>query len=104
VTGAGIASWDRYVAAGLRDASALDHGVAGLVPSTEPLDARRTRALAQIAFRLGLSSLLVGAEDVARLAIAIEHALDLLGSGDLDAGAGLPLVASAAYTLRQALE
>ncbi len=102
--GAGVASWDRYVASGVRDAFALDHGVAALVPSSSPLEARRTEALALIAFRLGMSSLLVGAEDVARLALAIEHALDLLVSGDIATGAGLPVVASATNTLRQALE
>jgi len=103
VSAGGTASWERYVAAGVRDASALDHGIGALVASA-PVDARRTDALAQIAFRLGMSSLLVGAEDVARLALALERALDLLGSGDIDAGAGLPTVASSANTLRQALD
>jgi two-component system chemotaxis sensor kinase CheA len=103
IGGGGTASWERFVAAGVRDASALDLGVSALIAAA-PLDRPRLDALAEISFRLGLSSLLVGAEDVGRLALALERALELLGAGDIDAGAGMPIVASGAHTLRQALD
>jgi two-component system chemotaxis sensor kinase CheA len=100
----GVALWDRYVAAGLRDARTLDQGVGELVPMQLDLDRPRTEALAQLAFGIGLPSLLVGAEDVGRLALAIERAIDLLALGDIDPGVGLPVLASSTFTLRQALE
>ncbi|MEZ4315833.1 MAG: chemotaxis protein CheA, partial [Polyangiaceae bacterium] len=40
--------------------------------------------LAFLAFQTGLASLLVGAEEVGRLSLAIEHALDRAASGELD--------------------
>ncbi len=101
---AGVALWDRFVAAGLRDARALDQGVAALVPMQLELVRDRTDALGQLAFRIGLASLLVGAEDVGRLALAIERTLDLLASHDIDPGVGLPVLTSSTFTLRQSLE
>ena len=59
--------WDQFVARAGADAAAL----AGACD-----DATRLTALGQLAFRIGLSSLLLGAEDVGRLAIAIEQAID----------------------------
>src|SRR6185503_10359946 len=67
------ALWDQYVAGAGADAATLA-GAAG--------DAARLAALGQLAFRIGLSSLLVGAEDVGRLALAIEHAIDRGAGGD----------------------
>ncbi|MCE9576239.1 MAG: response regulator [Deltaproteobacteria bacterium] len=100
----GVALWDRFVAAGLRDARALDQGVAALVPMQLDLVRDRTDALGQLAFRIGMASLLVGAEDVGRLALAIERTLDLLASHDIDPGVGLPVLTSSTFTLRQSLE
>jgi two-component system chemotaxis sensor kinase CheA len=59
--------WDQFVAGAGADAAALA-GATG--------DAGRLATLGHLAFRIGLSSLLLGAEDVGRLAIAIEHAID----------------------------
>ncbi|HWO22528.1 MAG TPA: hybrid sensor histidine kinase/response regulator [Kofleriaceae bacterium] len=67
VTGAvtGAALWDRFVAAGAADAARLA-GARG----------DELVALGHVAFRIGLSSLGMGAEPVGRLALAIERALD----------------------------
>jgi two-component system chemotaxis sensor kinase CheA len=70
--------WDQFVASAGADAEAL----AGATR-----DAGRLAALGHLAFRIGLSSLLLGAEDVGRLAIAIEHAIDrTAGAGTAGAG------------------
>jgi len=84
--------WDQFVAAAGADAAVLVEAAG---------DAARLRALAQRAFRIGLSSLLLGADDVGRLAIAIERAIDRM----LDAGAGgVPAeLADAIASLRAAL-
>jgi two-component system chemotaxis sensor kinase CheA len=63
----GAALWEQYVASASADAAALADAAG---------DAVRLRTLGQLAFRIGLSSLLLGAEDVGRLALAIEHAID----------------------------
>ncbi|MEO7729985.1 MAG: chemotaxis protein CheA, partial [Kofleriaceae bacterium] len=67
MTDASATLWEQFVARAGADAAAL----AGACD-----DATRLTALGQLAFRIGLSSLLLGAEDVGRLAIAIEHAID----------------------------
>ena len=61
----GAALWDRFVAAGAADAARL----AGA-------RADELAALGHVAFRIGLSSLGMGAEPVGRLALAIERAVD----------------------------
>src|SRR6185436_15359648 len=61
------ARWEQYVASAGADAAALADAAG---------DAARLAALGQLAFRIGLSSLLLGAEDVGRLALAIEQAID----------------------------
>jgi two-component system chemotaxis sensor kinase CheA len=63
--------WDQYVASAGADAAALADAVG---------DAARLAALGQLAFRIGMSSLLLGAEDVGRLALAIEQAIDRMGA------------------------
>ncbi|HEX3759903.1 MAG TPA: hypothetical protein VHW23_14410, partial [Kofleriaceae bacterium] len=77
---AGAALWEQFVAGAGADAAALADAVADAVA-----DAAGLRALGQRAFRIGLSSLLLGADDVGRLAIAIEHAIDRIG-GRSDGG------------------
>jgi chemotaxis protein histidine kinase CheA/ActR/RegA family two-component response regulator len=94
--------WNRFVASAVRDADALDDGMSALIPDADALDRSRLGALAAVAFRLGTAGLLVGAEDVARLALAVERCLDALAAGDIDPGAGLPIMASSSVTLRQA--
>jgi len=66
VTAPGATLWEQFVARAATDAAELA-GAAG--------DAARLAGLGQRAFRIGLSSLLLGADDVGRLAIAIEHAI-----------------------------
>jgi chemotaxis protein histidine kinase CheA/CheY-like chemotaxis protein/predicted RNA-binding Zn ribbon-like protein len=67
---AGAALWDQFVAGAGADAIALAEATG---------DAVQLRALGQRAFRIALSSLLLGADDVGRLAIAIERAIDRIG-------------------------
>ncbi|HEX2689603.1 MAG TPA: chemotaxis protein CheA, partial [Kofleriaceae bacterium] len=87
----GATLWDQFVTSAGDDAAALA-GDAG--------DAARLAALGHIAFRIGLSSLLLGVEDVGRLAIAIEHAIDRMAVP----GAAMPTELGAAIaTLRDAL-
>ena len=86
----GGALWEKFVAVGGGDArllaSALD-------------DASQRPGLAHVAFRLGLSCLLIGAEDLGRLALAIERGLDHgLDRDDLGAETWKP-VATAITTL-----
>jgi len=100
----GVDTWNQFVAHALRDAVALDEGIGGLAPDASALDRGRLGGLARLGFRLGMASLLVGAEDVARLALAVERALDLLAAGDIDPGLGLPILASSSLTLRRACE
>jgi chemotaxis protein histidine kinase CheA/ActR/RegA family two-component response regulator len=79
--------WDQFVANSGRDAMQL-------ADAKEP-DAR----LGHVAFRIGLSSLGIGAEPVGRLALAIERALDR--TAGLDEG-GKTALREAIATLREA--
>jgi len=79
--------WDQFVASAGRDALVL-------ADATEP-DAR----LGHVAFRIGLSSLGIGAEPVGRLALAIERALDRAASLDEH---GKSALRDAIATLREA--
>ncbi|CAN5890915.1 hybrid sensor histidine kinase/response regulator [soil metagenome] len=87
--------WERFVAAGVVDSQVLadELGVAERAKAVAP---DRLGGLAHVAFRIGLSALLIGAEEVGRLALAIEHALDRGG------GAGSDPVTAAIATLRAA--
>ncbi len=73
----GVAVWDRYVEGASHDAALL----AEVLAQPEPV----LGGLAHVAFRLALSSLMIGAEDVGRLALALERALDLVAAGPHDA-------------------
>jgi len=79
--------WQRFVAAGVVDTALLAEAAGK--PAELP-------ALAHLAFRIGLSSLLIGAEEVGRLALAIERAIDREG------GPGSPPLTAAIGTLRAA--
>ncbi len=86
----GATLWDQFVASAGADAARLAAATG---------DAAGLAALGHLAFRIGLSSLLIGAEDVGRLAIAIEHGIDR-------AAASAPVAAeldAAIATLRDAL-
>jgi two-component system chemotaxis sensor kinase CheA len=90
VTGAEL--WDAFVARATGDAAQL---------VAAALDPARLGALGQVAFRIGLSSLLLGADELGRLAIAIEAAIGrrgATGAAPLD-----PALAAAIATLHDAL-
>src|SRR5580698_1019737 len=92
--------WDRYV-------TAAAHDVEQLVTLGDPDEIRggdpaRLGGLAHVAFRLGLSSSLIGAADVAQLAFATERALDHVAAGRLAPDARRT-VASAIRTLHDAV-
>ena len=67
--------WQEFVAAGGRDADQLRREV---TRSAQNLD-----ELAHVAFRVAMSSLLMGAEDVGKLAIGAEQAIDRARTGGL---------------------
>jgi chemotaxis protein histidine kinase CheA/ActR/RegA family two-component response regulator len=75
-----VTLWERYVASASRDAALLVEALGAGASA----DADRAAELAHVAFRLALSSLAIGAEDVGRLALAAERVLDRASS--LDAG------------------
>jgi chemotaxis protein histidine kinase CheA/CheY-like chemotaxis protein len=82
--------WERYVAGAGADAATL----------AAAEDAGQLARLGQLAFRIGLSSLLLGVEDVGRLALAIERAIDRV-AGERDTAAIADLGAAIA-TLHEA--
>ncbi len=75
----GEALWERFVAAGVADSAILADEL-GTAERATTIAADRLGGLAHVAFRIGLSALLIGAEEVGKLALAIEHALDREGS------------------------
>ena len=68
----GATLWDQFVLGAGADAARLADAMG---------DAARLAPLGQLAFRIGLSSLLLGAEDVGRLAIAVERGIDRTAAG-----------------------
>ena len=85
----GAVLWDQFVVQAGADAAALAGAAA---------DASRLAAIGRIAFRIAMSSLLLGADDVGRLALAIEHAIDRAAT----AGIVTAELAAAIATLRDA--
>ncbi|HEY0190632.1 MAG TPA: Hpt domain-containing protein, partial [Kofleriaceae bacterium] len=83
-----MTSWDEFVARGGADAAQL------VEAAGQP---GRLAELGLVAFRIGLASLLLGADDVGRLALAIERAIDRLP------GPPAPALVDAIGTLRDAL-
>ncbi len=84
--------WDHYVEHASHDVQIL---------ATTAVEAAGASGLAHVAFRLGLSSLLIGADDVAELALAAERALDALADGRAPGAAAA--IAAALATLRDAV-
>jgi chemotaxis protein histidine kinase CheA len=89
--------WDRFVAAGVHDANTLATAIDRSSRSFGAEDA----GLGHVAFRIGLSSLLIGAEDVGKLALATEGHLDRAAEGTLD-DASWSALRDAVLTLRDA--
>ncbi len=97
----GIEAWNVFVGAAGRDVRALGTGISEMETGIE---GERLREITQAAFRVGLSSLLVGAEEVGRLSLAIEQALDAVVAGDLSPRAAVDLLVSPRAALLAALE
>ncbi|HWN67747.1 MAG TPA: Hpt domain-containing protein, partial [Haliangium sp.] len=98
--------WDAFVARGVREANALEQGLAdiGLAAMGSREAGERLAALADLAFELGMQSLLLGAEDLGRLSLACERCMDLLAQGAVLVELGFPLLSSSLRTLAQAFE
>ncbi len=86
----GVELWNLFVGAAVADAAVLGDAAADAA------------ARAHVAFRLGLSSLLVGAEDVGRLALACERGLDRVATGVWPGDT--PAVVDAVATLLAAID
>ncbi len=98
----GVRLWDRFVADGVRDSAVLADGIStGLGDLMNDAPARDR--LAGIAFRLATQALLLGAEDIGKLALACERALELIGE-ELMVADGLLVLASSSHTLAQAFD
>ena len=89
--------WNAFVAVSGKDAAQLARELA------DPAAARRAdpARLAHVAFRIALSSLLMGAEDVGKLALGAEQALARAREGGLD-DAGWSALCGAVATLQAA--
>jgi chemotaxis protein histidine kinase CheA/CheY-like chemotaxis protein len=92
----GEALWNEFVATAGADAAALAREL-----GSRRGDSARLGELAHVAFRIAMSSLLMGAEDVGKLALGTEQALDRARGGALD-DAGWAALASAIATLAAA--
>jgi two-component system chemotaxis sensor kinase CheA len=96
VTG-GEALWTEFVAVAGRDADELGREL-GTGEAARRAGGDRLGELAQLAFRVAMSSLLMGAEDVGRLALAAEQAIERARAGSLD-DAGWSALSGAIATL-----
>jgi two-component system chemotaxis sensor kinase CheA len=92
----GVELWSLYVAAAV-------HDVEVLAAAEGKMEKELAAGLGHVAFRLGMSSVLVGAEEVARLALACERALDGVAAGLLDEQ-GIAALKSGLATLRAAVD
>jgi len=97
------ALWDRFVAAGVDAAAALEQTAIALVRGDLEGDALRDALAtgAHGAFSVGTQALLLGAADLGELALACEKACDRLAAGDFPLD-GLPILASTTATLATA--
>ncbi|WP_428263629.1 hybrid sensor histidine kinase/response regulator [Haliangium sp.] len=98
------ALWDSFVERGREVAGGLERGFdeIGIAGVDAPAARDRLLTLAGAAFELGIQALLLGAEDLGRLALACERGFDLLVEGRLAAHAGYPVLASCLHTLARA--
>ncbi|HUQ01106.1 MAG TPA: response regulator [Kofleriaceae bacterium] len=92
----GVELWSLFVAAAV-------HDVEVLAAAEGKLDKETAAGLGHVAFRLGMSSVLVGAEEVGRLALACERALDGVAGGLLEEK-GIAALKSGLATLRAAVD
>lgn len=94
---AGLELWQRFVIAGVQDAAVLADAL-GEPQAASELRAGDLGGFAHVAFRIGLSSMLIGADDLGRLALMIERGLD---RDQQDAGSWAA-ISAAIVTLRDA--
>ncbi|HKE14557.1 MAG TPA: response regulator [Kofleriaceae bacterium] len=98
--------WSQFVASCAAESRRLS-GAIGALP-LEELDRAGARAAmagaAYDAFSIASQSLLMGAEPVGRLALAVERILDRILAGEVVGEVALPYVASACHTLVQAFD
>ncbi|HTM22275.1 MAG TPA: hypothetical protein VL172_17265, partial [Kofleriaceae bacterium] len=102
-TGAGDL-WNGFVAAGLAEASDMDRSARALL-SDELTAGARGHLLAELAhraFTIGYQALLLGSEDLGRLALAAEKVAEGMRTGDVAATA-VPILCSGLSTLQAAL-
>ncbi len=95
----GVAAWNRFVETAGQDVTAIDAGIATLAAAAPGAAAD----LGRRAFRVGLASLLVGADEVGRLALAMEAFLDAVASGRVPVSAALTMLAAPREALAAAL-
>ena len=98
--------WSTFVDCVKADSAALEIGVSEFRPHGLSATEARNQldSLAFYAFRLASQSLLLGAEDMGRLALSCERCLDLIADGTLIAERVLPILAASVLTLRQSCE
>ena len=101
----GVELWNRFVKDGVASANALEAGVFEIAAGDLNSESARLNmaALAHTAFSLATQSLLLGAEDVGKLALACERCLDHLAMQRVPADA-VPILGSSARTLAQAFQ
>jgi hypothetical protein len=106
MTGHGVALWNEFVAGGVRGAGRLADllGEQLLAALERNQAADRLAEGAHVAFSLATQSLLMGAEPIGRLALAIEHLASAVLSGQVVAEIAAPFLASGSHTLMQALD
>ena len=91
------ALWDQFVATGQRDVAII---AAGLTSAEGA--AAASRNCADLAFRLCCQALLLGAEDIGRLALACEKAIAGLGHGRVDGNETMSALSAALDVLDRA--
>lgn len=100
MSGSGVESFGLFVEAAGRDVRALSAGVLALEAGGSEAE---IGALAELAFRVGLSSLLVGAEELGRLALSVERILDATREGRFTIAITCALLAAAREALLAAV-
>ncbi len=92
--------WDAFVTRGLDDSHVLVDSIAKLIG--EELGRDSLPELAYISFSLASQALLLGAQDLGKLAAAIERCFGLLYDGEVDPAQALPLLAAGIETVDKA--
>lgn len=97
----GVEAWKQFVLRAGRDVRELDAGLGEL--ELEAADGPTLDELANVAFRLGVGSLLVGAEEFGRLALATERTLAAASTSAISTNRALSLLVPARAALVDAI-